>query len=205
MASAWARTFIASAASRWHRSTTASGAPLVASMCWVVAPIGNTRVIARMSGDNPYSKSGDHSACTCSVPFSQCRPNCWIAFSIGSNGSAGVASMANSTTSWNGSMSSSAPAWTNRKSSSCNSATCMRFSVSVPVLSTASTEMAPSASTAGTRRVSTLRCEIRHAPSARNTVRMTGISSGRMAMVRAMLASRLSRRPCAFHSQLMRK
>ncbi len=71
-----------------------------------------------------------------------------------------------------------------------NSATCMRFCVSVPVLSTASTEMAPSASTAGTRRVSTLCLEMRHAPSARNTVRITGISSGSIAMVSAMPAAR---------------
>ena len=54
----------------------------------------------------------------------------------------------------------------------------MRFSVSVPVLSTHSTVVAPSVSIAGIRRVSTLCFEMRHAPSARKTVRTTGNSSG---------------------------
>ena len=192
MASTWARMTRAASSGRWHRSITASGAPLVASRCRSGAPAGNTRVIARICGDRPYSNSADHSACTCSVPSSQRWPKAWIAFSIGSNGSTGVASIANSTRAWKSSGSSLAPSSRNWPSLNCNSATCMRLRVRVPVLSTANTEIAPSASTAGTRRVSTLRWAIRQAPRARNTVRMTGISSGRIAMIRAMLASRLS-------------
>jgi hypothetical protein len=80
----------------------------------------------------------------------------------------------------------------------------MRFCVSVPVLSVASTVMAPSASTADMRRVSTLCCEMRQAPSARNTVRITGISSGRMAMASAMPESTLASREWPSHSQPIR-
>jgi len=158
-----------------------------------------------MSGDSAYSNSGDHSACTCSVPASQCKPDAWIAFSIGSNGSTGVASIANSTRMWNDSGNSGAPSLRNAASAIASSASCMRLRVRVPVLSTASTEIAPSASTAGTRRVNTLRLEMRHAPRARNTVRITGISSGRIAIVSAMPASRLASSVWPFHSQLIRQ
>ncbi len=158
-----------------------------------------------MSGDRPYSISGDHSACTCSVSVSQRSPKWLIAFSIGSNGSAGVASMANSISSWNGSGNSVAPASQKVASSRSSSATCMRFCVSVPVLSTASTEIAPSVSTAGTRRVSTLCFEIRQAPRARNTVSTTGISSGRIAMVSATPDNTLSMKVCPSHNQLSRQ
>jgi hypothetical protein len=62
------------------------------------------------------------------------------------------------------------------------SATAMRFSVSVPVLSTQSTVAAPSVSMAGMRRVSTRSRAMRHAPSARKMVSTTGNSSGSIAM-----------------------
>ena len=65
----------------------------------------------------------------------------------------------------------------------------MRFSVSVPVLSTHSTVAAPSISIAGMRRVSTPCREMRQAPSARNTVSTTGNSSGRIAMASVRPAS----------------
>ena len=58
----------------------------------------------------------------------------------------------------------------------------MRFSVSVPVLSTHSTVAAPKVSTAGIRRVRTRFCDMRHAPSARNIVSTTGNSSGSVAI-----------------------
>jgi hypothetical protein len=67
------------------------------------------------------------------------------------------------------------------------------FSVSVPVLSTQSTVAAPSVSMAGTRRVSTWRCDNRHAPSARKIVSTTGNSSGSVAIARVRPASR----PCS--------
>ena len=65
----------------------------------------------------------------------------------------------------------------------------MRFCVRVPVLSTHRTVVAPSISTAGTRRVSTWRFEMRHAPSPRKTVSTTGSSSGRIAMASVMPTS----------------
>ena len=77
----------------------------------------------------------------------------------------------------------------------------MRFCVRVPVLSTASTVMAPSDSTADTRRVSTCCWAMRQAPRARKTVRMTGISSGRMAMASAMPDSSASSSGRPSHSQ----
>ena len=97
MASTWRRMALRRSGSRWHRSATASGAPLVASRCTSGSPLANTRVIAKMSPERAYSNSGSRPACTCSVPASHWRPKCWMAFSIGSNGSPGVASMANST------------------------------------------------------------------------------------------------------------
>ncbi len=63
------------------------------------------------------------------------------------------------------------------------------FIVSVPVLSTQRTVAAPSVSMAGTRRVSTWRCESRQAPSARKIVRTTGNSSGSVAMASVIPAS----------------
>jgi Ca2+-transporting ATPase len=69
----------------------------------------------------------------------------------------------------------------------------------------ASTVIAPSASTAGTLRVSTRCRDSRQAPIARNTVRITGISSGRIAMLSATLASKLSRNVRPFHNQLSRQ
>ena len=96
MASTWRRMAPCCAASRWHRSATASGAPLVASRCTLGSSLANTRVMARISPDRAYSNSGSRPSCTCSVPCSHWWPKCWMAFSMGSNGSAGVASMANS-------------------------------------------------------------------------------------------------------------
>ena len=61
--------------------------------------------------------------------------------------------------------------------------------------------MAPSASTACNRRVSTCWRDSRQAPSARNTVSTTGISSGRMDMARAMPSNRLSSSGRRSHSQ----
>ena len=66
----------------------------------------------------------------------------------------------------------------------------MRFSVRVPVLSTHSTETAPSVSIAARRRVSTCRCASRHAPMAGNTVITTGSSSGSSDIASAIPASR---------------
>ena len=201
MASTWRRMAPSRAASRWHKSATASGAPLVASRCTSGSSLANTRVMARISPERAYSNSGSRPSCTCSVPSSHWWPKCWMAFSMGSNGSPGVASMANSVSRWNSSGRWLAPSGRKRCSGVASSATAMRLRVSVPVLSTASTVMAPSASTAVTRRVSTFWCAMRQAPSARNTVRMTGISSGRMAMARAMPESRLSSRGRPFHHQ----
>ena len=64
------------------------------------------------------------------------------------------------------------------------------FSVRVPVLSTQRTVAAPSVSIAATRRVSTWRCDNRHAPSARKIVSTTGNSSGSVAIASVMPASR---------------
>jgi arginine exporter protein ArgO len=68
-------------------------------------------------------------------------------------------------------------------------ATRIRFSVKVPVLSTASTVAAPIDSTAGIRRVKTPAREMRQAPIARKTVSTTGNSSGRMPMASVTPAS----------------
>ena len=62
----------------------------------------------------------------------------------------------------------------------------MRFSVSVPVLSTHSTVTAPSASTTAGWRASTWMRARRQLPMARNTAIAIGNSSGSMAMPRAM-------------------
>ncbi len=71
--------------------------------------------------------------------------------------------------------------------------TAMRLAVSVPVLSTHSTVVAPSSSTAGMLRASTFSRASRHAPRPRNSVSTTGNSSGRMAMASVRPASR----PCS--------
>jgi hypothetical protein len=55
-----------------------------------------------------------------------------------------------------------------------SSRTAIRFSVSVPVLSTHSTVAEPSISIAGTRLVSTRFFEIRHAPSAQGPIHRSG-------------------------------
>ena len=112
------------------------------------------------------------------------------AFSIGSNGSFLQARMANSATSWQISATEFFPV------ASCshicpaakNVWTVIRFWVRVPVLSTHSTVAEPRVSIAGTWRVSTFFREILHAPSARNMVRTTGNSSGRIAIARVIPA-----------------
>ena len=62
--------------------------------------------------------------------------------------------------------------------------------VSVPVLSTHRTVVAPSSSTAGMLRVSTFCLDRRHAPSPRKMVSTTGNSSGRMAIASVSPASK---------------
>ena len=81
----------------------------------------------------------------------------WNAFSIGSKGSLWLARMPNSTTSWKASGSGARVlAHVVLEPPCANSlATDIRFSVSVPVLSTQSTVAEPSVSTAGMRRVRT--------------------------------------------------
>ena len=109
MASTSVRSASSWGAVKWQRSATASGAPLVASNCRGGLPCANTCVIARMSGDSSYCCCGTQSPCTCEVP-ARCRvAKARMAFSIGSNGSAGVASSANSTSSWKASGSSAVP------------------------------------------------------------------------------------------------
>lgn len=70
--------------------------------------------------------------------------------------------------------------------------TIIRFCVTVPVLSTHSTLTAPSVSTPGRLRTSDRFRASRHAPMDRNTVRITGNSSGIIAMARVIPASTLS-------------
>ncbi|CAJ7144488.1 Uncharacterised protein [Burkholderia pseudomallei] len=67
--------------------------------------------------------------------------------------------------------------------------TVIRFCVSVPVLSTHSTEVCPSASIALMRRASMPSSAMRRAPSAMNTVITTGISSGKMPIASVIPAS----------------
>ena len=62
----------------------------------------------------------------------------------------------------------------------------MRFSVSVPVLSTHRKSMAPSVSTAAARRTRILLCASRQAPIAMNTASTIGNSSGTMAIASVM-------------------
>ncbi len=69
----------------------------------------------------------------------------------------------------------------------------MRFCVKVPVLSTHNTVVAPSSSTAGRLRVSTLSRARRQAPRPKKMVSTTGSSSGRMAIAKVSPASR----PCS--------
>lgn len=113
---------------------------------------------------------------------------------MGSNGSTGVARMANSATVWNCSGSGSPPRRCTSPPAS-SAATDMRFIVNVPVLSTQTTVAEPSVSITGGRRVSTWRCDMRHAPSARKTVSTTGNSSGSMAIAVAMPARNPSSQP----------
>ena len=201
MASTWRRMAACRTASRWHRSATASGAPLVASRCTPGSSLAKTRVMARISPESAYSNSGSRPSCTCSVPSSQAWPKRCMACSMGSKGSPGVASMANSASRWKASGRWLAPSGSKVCSGVARDATAMRLRVSVPVLSTASTVIAPRASTAAMRRVSTFFWAMRQAPSARNTVRTTGISSGSMAMARAMPDSRLSSSGLPSHHQ----
>jgi len=58
--------------------------------------------------------------------------------------------------------------------------------VMVPVLSTHKTETAPNVSTAGNFRTNDCFLARRHAPMDKNTVKITGNSSGIMAMARVM-------------------
>ena len=76
-----------------------------------------------------------------------------------------------------------------------NSTTCMRFWVSVPVLSAHNIDAAPSVSIAAALRVNTPARPIRQAPMARNTVSTTGNSSGSIAMPTAMPAKMASSQP----------
>ena len=68
----------------------------------------------------------------------------------------------------------------------------MRFSVSVPVLSTASTVAAPSVSIAAERRTSTCCCASRQAPMTKNTVIASANSSGSSAIASAIADSTAS-------------
>ncbi len=87
------------------------------------------------------------------------------------------------------------PSGTLRRRSSASSATDIRFSVSVPVLSVHNTVAEPSVSIAAARRVSTRALEMRHAPIAMNTVNTTGNSSGSIDMPSAMPARIASSQP----------
>lgn len=115
-----------------------------------------------------------------------------IARSIGSNGWSGLARSAQASRARvaGGRVCSGAAV---RSSPATSSASDMRFSVSVPVLSVHSTVTEPSASMAGARRTSAFCLAMRHAPSARNTVSTTGNSSGILAIARVTPASR----PCS--------
>ena len=74
----------------------------------------------------------------------------------------------------------------------------MRLAVSVPVLSTHNTVVAPSNSTAGMLRASTFSRASRHAPRPRNKVSTTGSSSGRIAMANVKPANTpCNQSPCA--------
>ena len=142
---------------------------------------------ASSSGESGYSRTSSQSGGR--APCRQRRlPRRWKACSIGSNGSRWLARIAEldhrrgrlreaarRPVRW------SVPGAQSR-------ATPMRFSVSVPVLSEQSTVAAPSASTAGRRRVSTRLCERRQAPRAMKIVSTTGNSSGSTAMASAMPA-----------------
>ena len=66
----------------------------------------------------------------------------------------------------------------------------MRFDVSVPVLSTHNTVVAPSSSIAGMLRASTFSRASRQAPRPRNSVSTTGSSSGSTAIANVSPASR---------------
>ena len=66
----------------------------------------------------------------------------------------------------------------------------------MPVLSTQITVADPSVSMTAERRVRTWRCDMRQAPSARNTVSTTGNSSGSIAMAAPMPTSRPSSQSC---------
>jgi hypothetical protein len=85
--------------------------------------------------------------------------------------------------------------WQTSPPGSRSSATDIRFSVSVPVLSVQSTVADPSVSIADARRVRTRAREIRQAPIAMNTASTTGNSSGNIDIPRAMPASSASSQP----------
>ena len=169
----------------------ASGAPLAATTSRAPPGPRHTCETASSSGESGYSRTSSQVWWRCSVPVRAAAPSRWKARSIGSKGSRWLARMPSSTTSCTASGSrrpsatSTAPASPGAQSR----ATLMRFSVRVPVLSVQRTVAAPSASTAGSRRVSMRLRESRQAPMAMNTVSTTGSSSGRMAMARATPAS----------------
>ena len=110
---------------------------------------------------------------------------------MGSEGRLSLARMPYSSSAWNFSGNFELPSMRTPRNSpsthSCFSA--IRFSVSVPVLSTHSTVAAPNVSIAGMRRVSTPCRAMRQAPSARNTVSTTGYSLGMMVIASVTAAS----------------
>ncbi len=126
------------------------------------------------------------------VPANSRSPSDVKALSIGSMGSTGEASTATSAISWHGSGSGRPSSTTHVSPFTMSERTVMLFIVRVPVLSTQMTVAEPRVSMTGERRVSTLRLDMRHAPSARNTVRTMGNSSGSSAIAAAMPASRPS-------------
>ena len=181
-----------------HRLAIASGAPLAATTN-VAGPSAtcHTCETASRSGRSPYACTNVRSNSAGISGASKCLLlSAWNALSMGSNGSGRLASNPHSTRSRNAA--GIRALWAGLKtvaSASRSSATAIRFSVRVPVLSVHRTVADPKVSIAAARRVSTRAREIRHAPIAMNTVSTTGISSGNIDIPSAIPARTASSHP----------
>ena len=177
-----------------HSLATASGAPLTATMATPSSPSRQTWVIAGNAGVSPYSCTRRQDRCSAGS-FNFSRPRSSKACSIASKGCRSLASNANSSSSSKSAgqgcvVATQRCGWAALAGSSSNSATAIRFSVRVPVLSVHSTVAEPSASIVAARRVSTCWRDKRQAPMAMKTVRIRKNSCGSNDIAKVMPASR---------------
>ena len=168
-----------------HHPSTVSGAPLAAA---IRTPSGrrHTCTSARCCALTPYSCTSAQSGWRC-VGARCAAPSRCTARSIGSGP---VAVLASTAVSISGASAAGTGCVVTGWRAPCvySATTSIRLAVSVPVLSTHRTEIAPSVSIAGSRRTRTCCRDRRQAPIAGNTVITIASSSGSIDMASAMPA-----------------